>query len=123
MRDIIVALRDEGRTVLFSTHILSDVEAICDRVGIMIAGRLTDCGTLSSLLEPGVRAVEIVAKGLSAELQEKLASNGAQAMQRDGAWVLTYPSETAAQEAIRAIVAAGGTLVSVAPHRQTQSRL
>src|SRR5260221_806051 len=119
VRDIIFRLRAEGRTVLFSTHILSDVDAICDRVGIMIAARLTDCGTLSSLLEPGVRAVEIVAKGISPELQQKLLSNGAQTMQRDGAWVLTFPSETAAQEAIRAIVAPGGALGSVAPHRQT----
>jgi len=123
VRDIIFRLRGEGRTVLFSTHILSDVEAICDRVGIMIAGRLTDCGTLSSLLEPGVRAVEIVAKGLSPDLQQKLVSDGAQAMQRDGAWVLTFPSEKAAQEAIRAIVASGGALVSVAPHRQTLESL
>ena len=123
VRDIIFRLKAEGRTVLFSTHILSDVEAICDRVGIMVGGRLTDCGTLSSLLEPGVRAVEIVARGLPPELQQTLASNGAQAMQRDGAWVLTLPSEQAGQEAIRAIVGAGGTLVSVAPHRQTLESL
>ena len=123
VRDIIFRLRAEGRTVLFSTHILSDVEAICDRVGIMIAGRLTDCGTLSSLLEPGVRAVEIVARGLAPDLQQRLAGNGAQAMQRDGAWVLTFPSESAAQDAIRQIVGAGGSLVSVAPHRQTLESL
>src|SRR5438067_5972142 len=123
VRDLIFELRRQGRTVLFSTHILSDVEAICDTVGIMIAGKLTDCGTLSSLLSPGVRAVEIVAKGLSPDLQQKLVSDGAQAMQRDGAWVLTFPSEKAAQEAIRAIVASGGALVSVAPHRQTLESL
>src|SRR5439155_16753592 len=46
VRDLILQLRDEGRTVLFSTHILSDVEAICDRVGILVEGRLTDCGAL-----------------------------------------------------------------------------
>jgi ABC-2 type transport system ATP-binding protein len=123
VRDIIFRLRAEGRTVLFSTHILSDVEATCDRVGIMIASRLTDCGTLSSLLDPGVRAVEIVARGVLPELQERLVRNGAQAMQRDGAWVLTFPAEGPAQEAIRAIVGAGGSLVSVAPHRQTLESL
>ena len=123
VRDIIFRLRAEGRTVLFSTHILSDVEAICDRVGIMIASRLTDCGTLSSLLDPGVRAVEIVARGIPEELQQKLVAGGAQAMQRDGAWVLTFPAEGPAQQAIRAIVGAGGTLVSVAPHRQTLESL
>ena len=123
VRDIIFKLRAEGRTVLFSTHILSDVEAICDRVGIMIASRLTDCGTLSSLLDPGVRAVEIVARNLAPGLQERLVQEGAQAMQRDGAWVLTFSAEAPAQEAIRAIVASGGALVSVAPHRQTLESL
>jgi ABC-2 type transport system ATP-binding protein len=123
VRDIIFRLRAEGRTVLFSTHILSDVEAICDRVGIMVAARLTDCGTLSSLLEPGVRAVEIVARGISDELQRRLVKDGAQAMQRDGAWVLTFPAEVPAQEAVRAIVAAGGVLVSFAPHRDTLETL
>jgi ABC-2 type transport system ATP-binding protein len=123
VRDIIFKLRAEGRTVLFSTHILSDVEAICDRVGIMMASRLTDCGTLSSLLDPGVRAVEIVARGIPGDLQERLVAGGAQAMQRDSAWVLTFAAEGPAQEAIRAIVGAGGTLVSVAPHRQTLESL
>jgi ABC-2 type transport system ATP-binding protein len=123
VRDVILRQRAEGRTVLFSTHILSDVEAICDRVGIMIDARLTDCGTLSSLLEPGVRAVEIVARNIPAELQQRLVSDGAQAMQRDGAWVLTFSAEAPAQEAIRAIAASGGLLVSVAPHRQTLESL
>ena len=123
VRDIIFRLRSEGRTVLFSTHILSDVEAICDRVGIMVASRLTDCGTLSSLLEPGVRSVEIVARGIPPDLPARLVQGGAQAMQRDGAWVLTFPAEAAAQEAVRAIVGAGGILISFAPHRQTLESL
>jgi ABC-2 type transport system ATP-binding protein len=123
VRDVIFRLRAEGRSVLFSTHILSDVEAICDRVGIMAGARLTDCGTLSSLLDPGVRAVEIVARDLPEALPGSLARDGAQAMQRDGAWVLTFPAEQPAQEAIRAIVSAGGVLVSVAPHRRTLENL
>jgi len=123
VRDLIFELRRQGRTVLFSTHILSDVEAICDRVGIIVGGRLTDCGTLSSLLEPGVRAVEIVARGVPDQLTEKLATEGAQVMRRDGALVLTFPSEPPAQAAVRAIVGAGGVLVSLAPHRQTLESL
>src|SRR5438128_11184440 len=64
VRDLILQLRDEGRTVLFSTHILSDVEAICDRVGILVEGRLTDCGALADLVEPEARAIELVAATL-----------------------------------------------------------
>jgi ABC-2 type transport system ATP-binding protein len=123
VRDLIFELRRQGRTVLFSTHILSDVEAICDRVGIIVGGRLTDCGTLSSLLEPGVRAVEIVARGVPDQLTEQLANEGAEVMRRDGALVLTFPSEPPAQAAVRAIVGAGGVLVSLAPHRQTLESL
>jgi len=123
VRDLIFQLRQQGRTVLFSTHILSDVEAICDRVGIMVGGRLTDCGSLDTLLEPGVRAVEIVARQVPDQLAERLAVEGVQLMRRDGAVVLTFPSEPPAQEAVRAIVGAGGVLVSLAPHRQTLENL
>jgi ABC-2 type transport system ATP-binding protein len=123
VRDLIFELRRQGRTVLFSTHILSDVEAICDTVGIMVGGRLTDCGSLSTLLAPGVRAVEIVARDVPEPLSQRLLSNGAQGMRRDGALVLTFSSEAPAQEAMRDIVGAGGVLVSVAPHRQTLESL
>src|SRR6184192_3896528 len=83
VRDLIFSLRGEGRTVLFSTHILSDVEAICDRIGIIAEGRLTDCGTLSSLLKPGVRAVEIVAQNVPKELTSRLGTYGARILERD----------------------------------------
>jgi ABC-2 type transport system ATP-binding protein len=88
-----------------------------------VAGKLTDCGALSNLLAPGVRAVEIVARDVPENLSQRLLSNGAQGMRRDGALVLTFSSEAPAQEAMRAIVGAGGVLVSVAPHRQTLESL
>src|SRR6267154_631026 len=119
VRDLIFALRGEGRTVLFSTHILSDVEAICDRIGIIAEGRLTDCGTLSTLLKPGVRAVEVVAQNAPRELVARLASDGAQVVERDDGTVLTFPSEESADLAVRALVAGGGRLVSLSPHRDT----
>jgi ABC-2 type transport system ATP-binding protein len=123
VRDIIFALRDQGRTVVFSTHILSDVEAVCDRVAIMVAGRMTDCGSLSELLSPGVRAVELVAKAVPPPVLEGLVRDGAKALQRDQSQVLTLPSEEAAQRALSAIVAAGGHVVSLQPHRQTLEEL
>jgi ABC-2 type transport system ATP-binding protein len=123
VRDMILSLRSEGRTVLFSTHILSDVEAICDRVGIIADGRLTDCGTLSSLLSPGVRAVELVARGVPDDLVARFRSSGAAVLERDGGTVVTFTEEAAAQDAVRAIAAAGATLVSLSPHRDTLETL
>ena len=123
VRDLIFSLRGEGRTVLFSTHILSDVEAICDRIGIIAEGRLTDCGTLSSLLKPGVRAVEIVAQNVPKELTARLGTDGARILERDDGTVLTFTDQGKADVAIREIVAAGGKLVSLSPHRDTLEAL
>ncbi len=57
------------------------------------------------------------------QLADRLAGEGAQVLRRDGAVVLTFPSEAPAQAAVRAIVGAGGVLVSLAPHRQTLESL
>src|SRR3954464_3014856 len=123
VRDLIFSLRGEGRTVLFSTHILSDVEAICDRIGIIAEGKLTDCGTLTSLLKPGVRAVEVLAQDVPRDLVARLASDGAKVLERDDGIVLTFPSEESADVAVRAIVSNGGRLVSLLPHRDTLEHL
>jgi ABC-2 type transport system ATP-binding protein len=50
IRDVILHLKDEGKTVFFSSHILSDVEMICDRVGLLVNGKLKEIGKLEELL-------------------------------------------------------------------------
>src|SRR3954451_18152552 len=60
IRDLIVELKREGKTVLFSTHILSDVELICDRVAMIVGGRMRDVGPLSQLLSPRLLHTEVV---------------------------------------------------------------
>ncbi len=51
VKDIILSLRDQGKTVFFSSHILADVESMCDRVAIIAKGELKVCGPLKSLLQ------------------------------------------------------------------------
>jgi ABC-2 type transport system ATP-binding protein len=60
IRDLIVSLRSEGKTVFFSTHILADAELICDRCAIVVAGRLPDVGPLDKLLSPKLLHTEVV---------------------------------------------------------------
>src|SRR5690348_18306285 len=60
IRDLILELRTEGKTVLFSTHILSDVELLCDRVAIVVGGKLRDSGPLDQLLSPRLLHTELV---------------------------------------------------------------
>ncbi|MFB3896852.1 MAG: ABC transporter ATP-binding protein [bacterium] len=66
MRDLILTMREEGKTVFFSTHILSDAEMICDRVGMLMKGNLTKVGNLTELLNPKIKSIEVVIAGLSA---------------------------------------------------------
>jgi len=123
VRDLILSLRAEGRTVLFSTHILSDVEAICDRVGIVVDGKLTDCGSLADLVEPGARAVELILENAPAELIARFEAQGGSVLLRDRAQVVTFADEARAQEALRAALAVNARLVSFTPHRRSLEEL
>ena len=62
-RECIAEARDRGQTVFLSSHILSEVEALCDRVGILRAGRLVDEGTLDQLRHLSAQAVEVTFAG------------------------------------------------------------
>jgi ABC-2 type transport system ATP-binding protein len=63
VRDLIQELKDEGKTVFFSTHILSDAETLCDRVAILNQGELRGIGIVRELLSGGGNDVEIVWHG------------------------------------------------------------
>jgi ABC-2 type transport system ATP-binding protein len=62
-RECVREARDRGQTVFLSSHILSEVEAVCDRVGILKAGRLVDQGTLAELRHLGASTVEATFAG------------------------------------------------------------
>jgi ABC-2 type transport system ATP-binding protein len=60
VRDIILELKKEGRTVLFSTHILSDAETLCDRVGVIVGGKLRGVGTPGEIVGIAAHGMEIL---------------------------------------------------------------
>ena len=71
MKDLILSLRDEGKTVVMCSHLLADVQDVCDRIGILYQGELKELGRVDSLLK--VRDVtEIRASGLSKEAEEEI---------------------------------------------------
>ncbi|MFB3096061.1 MAG: ATP-binding cassette domain-containing protein [Candidatus Acidiferrales bacterium] len=72
VRDLIVELRARGKTVCFSTHILSDAEALCDRVAILNRGRLHGLGRLDEILPQKANAAEILVGQPSPPLLEAL---------------------------------------------------
>jgi ABC-2 type transport system ATP-binding protein len=117
MRDVILELKRRGKTVFFSTHILPDVEVLCDRVGVILGGKLRDVGRLHDLLSPRVKSVEATLV-VPPSARERLGS--AAILSRDGEELgVSFPDEASADAVVRAIVAAGGRVLSLAPHRET----
>ncbi len=79
MKDLIVRLKEEGKTVLMCSHLLADVQDVCDRIGILYQGEMKELGRVESLLK--VRDVtEVLAKNLTPaaqdEIREVVARNG-----------------------------------------------
>jgi ABC-2 type transport system ATP-binding protein len=73
IRDLILQLKAQGKTVFFSSHILHDAEVLCDRVGILIKGRLVALGKVTELLgAASTQSVEVVVEGLDPEGVERL---------------------------------------------------
>jgi ABC-2 type transport system ATP-binding protein len=68
-RECVAEARDRGQTVFLSSHILSEVEALCDRVGILRAGRLVDQGTLEELRHLSAQTVEVTFDGPAPALE------------------------------------------------------
>ena len=76
VRDLIVEERRRGRTIFFSTHILNDVESLCDRVAILRKGEVVVSGRIADLLRRDARRTEITLSGEFGSLRATLESEG-----------------------------------------------
>ncbi|HMQ04229.1 MAG TPA: ABC transporter ATP-binding protein [Pyrinomonadaceae bacterium] len=122
IRELIAGLRSDGKTVFMSTHILSDVEALCDRVAILRGGRLAATGDLLDLLgqEGETRAFEIVAAGVSqAMLNDSLPSGVVNVSQKASGLSIEVTSESDVGPVLRMIHEKGGKLLLVQPVKQS----
>jgi ABC-2 type transport system ATP-binding protein len=123
VRDLIASLRHEGKTVFMCSHILSDIEVLCDRIAILKGGRLAHVGHLSDLRQQVADRdlVEVVVIGtdessLKAHLPEgdKFRLSSTPAGLR-----IEVSAERDVDEVIAALRKANGKLVSVQPLRQS----
>ena len=71
MKDMILKLRDEGKTILMCSHLLADVQDVCDRIGILYQGELKELGRVDSLLKVS-DVTEIRTSGLEQEVQDEI---------------------------------------------------
>ncbi len=122
MRDILARLRNEGKTLLISSHELLEVELISDRVGILFEGVLQTLGTVRELLSD--RELVIEASGASDAALAQLAQRGIVAEDRVFEKAkLRVPEAITAYEALELCRAAGVNLLAVAPRRETLEEL
>lgn len=119
IRDIILQLREEGKTVFFSSHILSDAEMLCDRVGILYGGELKDIGKLSDLLSARVREYEIVASGIPEETLEQWRGRAERLLVEKDRAMIIVRHENEAREILSKVNQLGATLISFNPRRET----
>ncbi len=111
VRDIILEERRKGKTVFFSSHILGDVEAICDEVAIVVAGTLRGQGTVRELI--GQTADEVDCTFVHA------GDPPGQVMRRDGDRVTVRVASADVDATIDAVRAQGGHVVEVHPNART----
>ena len=118
VRDLILSLRESGKTVLFSSSTLQDVELICDRVAILLEGRLHSCGRLEQLIESTARSFEVSVRGVAPErLPAKLIA-------RDTDHSLLDVGETGGLPRLLAVVQEqGGEVSSVFPRHDSLEEL
>lgn len=113
IRDIVLRLKAEGRTVFMNTHILSDVEMICDRVAIIVRGRIRYEGLIQSFLKGGDLRSDIVLDRLSPETAESLESRYGATVRRVGDQVEVQVADTQVRSLLEGALAAGADVLSV----------
>jgi ABC-2 type transport system ATP-binding protein len=117
IRDLILRLRNEGRTVFMNTHILTDVEALCDRVAIIAKGRIRYAGRIEDFLEDHERCSDLVMAGVAPDLIERFEEGLEAQVRGSGDRIEVRLQEKDVAEALRMVLDSGGKVVSLAPHR------
>lgn len=123
IRELIGELREQGKTIFMSTHILSDIEALCDNVAIMRKGKLAATGNLDELLSQTgeTQSFEINVKGVSADAFQNIA--GAVVTAKPNGANIQVLDENDIENVLSEMKKSGGKLVSIQPVKQSLEEL
>lgn len=127
IRELIAELREKGTTVFMSTHILSDIEALCDNVAILRKGKLAATGKLDDLLTTHgeEQSFEINIKGVSGEILETSLANltGSKVVIKPNGANVQVSDEAGIEKVLQELKKVGGKLVSIQPVKQSLEEL
>jgi len=119
VRDLIASLRTEGKTVFMCSHILSDIEVLCDSVAILKAGRLAHAGSLDELRVRESSLIEIIATDVAADALKRQLEVSATVTTTASGVRIEVSDEKEVDAVIAALRSVNGKLVSVQPVRQS----
>jgi len=123
VRDLIVEERSRGRTIFFSTHILNDVETLCDRVTILREGEVVVSGVLDELLNRNVRHTDVVLASASEELEQRLAAAGFASRRVGEQLVVEAQGDARVQVVLEQALSARAVVLEVLPRHETLEEL
>jgi len=120
VRDLLLGLKEEGKTVFFSSHVIPDVEVVCDRVGILVSGRLVAQGPLDEMLEAQVASIEVTVSRLPADVVEDLGHLlMTRPFMRGERLLLTVKDDAMLADLLARLVEAHATVHSIIPQRES----
>jgi len=122
-RELIAGLRARGKTIFFSSHILTDVEAMCDRVAILNRGRLVESGRLSEILKTRSNEIEVVVSGVNERTLDDLRMLVIEVEPTPGGARVRLQSDRDIARLLDVIHRVNGRLVSVSPVRESLEEL
>jgi ABC-2 type transport system ATP-binding protein len=116
LREIILSLKNAGKTIFFSSHILQDMEMMVDRVGIILDGEIKKQGKLSELISHSVRYYEIVFTGID---EKTLVNQQVKYVLQDANYITKLETNEEANQRIEWITKNKGKILSVNPVKMT----
>jgi ABC-2 type transport system ATP-binding protein len=123
IRDIILRLKSEGKTVFMNTHILNDVEMICDRVAIIVKGRIRHEGPIREFMNEEAMRSDIVLAHLSPEVAEQLGAKFSARVQTVGEQVEVQVMDGQVRDLLKSALEAGAEVLSLSPNRISLERI
>ena len=116
IRDVIVKLKEEGKTVFLSSHILQDIEMICDRVAILVNGEIVNQGTLKDLISEKILFTEIELSGVE---EKELKNLGESLTEKAGRILLKVFEEENVEKVLELVQSRKGKVHSLIPRTET----
>lgn len=118
VRDLILRLKESGKTVMFSSHILHDAELLCDRVAMIMKGKLVACGQVSELIAgDATHEVEMVIDRLLPEALDRIKPLASRVVLQGERVMVVLTSQQRVDEVLEVIRSAKAKLVAVTPHK------